>query len=308
MPVRSLNSSVLKWPDAQVVDRAVRLWVKETVSNRTDVLRIGYFGSYARGDWGVGSDLDLVIVVAHSEEPFERRGCRWDVTGLPVPSDLLVYTEEEWKRLSRCQGFHCGVEQEAVWVYNKEKAMGQHMTSTESLLTGEDLLRMGDVGSCELTEGRVVPMSPTGGEHGHIEYRLGFELGLFVQREQAGWVLVGEVGIYTRRDPDTVRDADVAFISRKRAPDGPPKGFLEVVPELVVEIISPTDRQETVRRKIEECFTAGVVQVWVVEPEDRSVRIYSSPTQARKFAEGDWLSGEGTLEGFSLKVSNLFEI
>ena len=63
MPVRLLSSSVLKWPDAQTVDRAVRQWAAKVVRSRTDVLRIGYFGSYARGDWGVGSDLDLVILV-----------------------------------------------------------------------------------------------------------------------------------------------------------------------------------------------------------------------------------------------------
>ena len=63
MPVRLLSSSVLKWPDAQTVDKAVRRWAEDIHQNRKDVLRIGYFGSYARGDWGVGSDLDLIIIL-----------------------------------------------------------------------------------------------------------------------------------------------------------------------------------------------------------------------------------------------------
>ena len=58
MPVRSLSSSVLKWPDAQTVERALRRWTKKAVRDRDDVLR-AYFGSYSRGGWGVGSDLDL---------------------------------------------------------------------------------------------------------------------------------------------------------------------------------------------------------------------------------------------------------
>ena len=62
MPVRSLNSSVLKWPDRATVVAALHRWVEHAVLGRDDVLRIGYFGSYARGDAGVGSDLDLVIV------------------------------------------------------------------------------------------------------------------------------------------------------------------------------------------------------------------------------------------------------
>ena len=71
MPVRSSNSSVLVWPDRTIVDRAVRAWAAAAAARRGDVRRIGYFGSYARGDWGVGSDLDLVAIVDAAVEPFE---------------------------------------------------------------------------------------------------------------------------------------------------------------------------------------------------------------------------------------------
>ena len=57
MPVRSLSSSVLKWPNKKSVDFAVRSWAEKISEERNDVQKIGYFGSYARGDWGVGSDL-----------------------------------------------------------------------------------------------------------------------------------------------------------------------------------------------------------------------------------------------------------
>lgn len=117
MPVRSLNSSVLKWPDAQTIDREVRGWAEEVGMGRKDVLRIGYFGSYARGDWGVGSDLDIVIVLESSESPFGRRGVEWDVTGLSVPVEILVYTEEEWDSFSPQNLFYRTVMQETVWVY-----------------------------------------------------------------------------------------------------------------------------------------------------------------------------------------------
>jgi predicted nucleotidyltransferase len=117
MPVRSLSSSVLKWPDAREIDQAVRRWVERAVANRLDILRVGYFGSYARGDWGVGSDLDLVIVVERAEEPFERRAAQWDTTELPVPVELLVYTKDEWDRLAQGGRFYPAVMREAVWVY-----------------------------------------------------------------------------------------------------------------------------------------------------------------------------------------------
>ncbi len=118
MPVRSLNSSVLRWPDHHVVDRAVRRWAEAVVASHPQVSRIGYFGSYARSDWGVGSDLDLVIVVDRADQPFERRGVEWDLTGLPVPADLLVYTRQEFESLHQQGGrFPSALRRETVWVY-----------------------------------------------------------------------------------------------------------------------------------------------------------------------------------------------
>lgn len=95
MPVRSLDSSVLKWPDDHEVDHAVRDWVVGITEQRDDVVRIGYFGSYVRGDWGVGSDLDVVIILEDTDAPFERRNLPFDTPPLPVPTDVLVYTREE---------------------------------------------------------------------------------------------------------------------------------------------------------------------------------------------------------------------
>lgn len=120
MPVRLLSSSVLRWPDAKIVDQAVRCWATKVVQNRNEVKRIGYFGSYARGNWSVGSDLDLVIVVGSSRQPFWRRAVEWDTTNLPVPVDLLVYTEDEWQALSRQGKLFQTLQQEAVWVYLRE--------------------------------------------------------------------------------------------------------------------------------------------------------------------------------------------
>lgn len=117
MPVRSSSSSVLVWPDAAAVDRAARRWASRVTRERRGVRRIGYFGSYARGDWGPGSDLDLIVVVDDADEPFVRRAARWDTTDLPVPVDLLVYTDAEWRALDRGSRFFRTLEREALWVY-----------------------------------------------------------------------------------------------------------------------------------------------------------------------------------------------
>ena len=109
---------MLVWPDRKTVDEAVRRWAGEMVARRPEVVRVGYFGSYARGDWGVGSDLDLLLVVTGADEPFERRAARWDVTRLPVPAEALIYTTQEWESMVGTR-FGQTVRREAVWVYEK---------------------------------------------------------------------------------------------------------------------------------------------------------------------------------------------
>jgi hypothetical protein len=100
MPVKSSNSSVLVWPTRVEVDSALRRWAARNQASRPGLVRVGCFGSYVRGDWGVGSDLDLVAIVGDSALPFERRALDWDVTPLPVSADLLVYTQAEWDALA----------------------------------------------------------------------------------------------------------------------------------------------------------------------------------------------------------------
>ncbi len=125
MPVRSLSSSVLKWPDAPTVEAALRDWAKATALSRPDVSRIGYIGSYARGDWGVGSDLDIVIVLRDSAQGFEERALVFDTTGLPVPSDVLVYTEPEFQSLvDSATRFGRTLRAETVWLFRSTSRPG----------------------------------------------------------------------------------------------------------------------------------------------------------------------------------------
>jgi predicted nucleotidyltransferase len=111
---------VLKWPDVSLVDQSARRWADRVAYTRKQVRRIGYFGSYARGDWGVGSDLDLIIIVNESDQPFERRARNWDTTELPVPTDVLVYTWQEWESL-QLERFCQTIADEAVWIYDRNQ-------------------------------------------------------------------------------------------------------------------------------------------------------------------------------------------
>lgn len=176
------------------------------------------------------------------------------------------------------------------------------------LITGEELLLMPGVGPCELIDGRIVPMSPTGGEHGWVEANLCHALRTFVTARRLGKVLVGEVGIYTRRNPDRVRGADVVYISAEQVARWTnPSGFLDVAPDLVVEILSPRDTVMDLDEKLREYFAIGVRLVWVVDPRSRSVSAYRSLSSIRRFQHADTLTAEDVLPGFEISVALLFE-
>ena len=116
MPVRSLSSSVLRWPDRRTLDEGVRSWAQSEARRRPELLKLGYFGSYARGDWGVGSDLDQV------SEPFERRSVNWNLSVLPVAADMLVYTNDEWQRLRvEKSRFADVIRTEVVWIFSRKQ-------------------------------------------------------------------------------------------------------------------------------------------------------------------------------------------
>ena len=78
---------------------------------------MGYFGSYARGDWGVGSDVDLLVLLSETGLAFERRALAFPATGLPVPADVLAYTVDEWRAAVSTPGLVRRAAREMVWVH-----------------------------------------------------------------------------------------------------------------------------------------------------------------------------------------------
>jgi Uma2 family endonuclease len=176
----------------------------------------------------------------------------------------------------------------------------------ETLMTGEELFHQPDLGPCELVNGRILPLTPTGHVHGFVESTLTRELGSWVKENRRGRVLSGEVGIYIRRNPDTVRAADVLFISNDRLASQGASGYLDVAPELVVEVLSPEDRWSEVTEKIQDYFAAGVARVWVVDPKRRKLHAYRSPSEVEQFGEGQILTDEELLPGFSVPVAEIF--
>lgn len=176
------------------------------------------------------------------------------------------------------------------------------------ILDGNEAALLALDGPFELVEGEIVRTSPTSGDHGRIEVNLAAALKAFVRGRGLGRVVAGDVGIYTGRNPDTIRAADVAYVSEARWAARPrTRGFLDVAPELVVEVLSPDDRVVDLQRKMTEYFAAGVTLVWVVNPEARTVHVHRSLTDARIFGEGESLPGDEVLPGLALPVREIFE-
>ena len=173
-------------------------------------------------------------------------------------------------------------------------------------MTAEALFALGDIGRAELVRGEVRQMSPTGYEHGFVECNIGAALRAFVRERKLGRVFTGEVGIFIQRDPDTVRGADVAYLSQERLSRLRSKSYLDVAPELVVEVLSPDDRWSDVTDKLSEYFGIGVEIVWVADPKKRRVHVYRSLTSVEIVGEEDLLSGGDVLSGFSLPVAEVF--
>ena len=181
--------------------------------------------------------------------------------------------------------------------------------STKTLLTSEDLWKMVADGSrYELSEGELFPMTPVGMEHGAIVIKLGRLLGAYAEEKLLG-VVSTEVGFRLRRNPDTVRAPDIAFVSQERLPkDGIPKKFADFPPDLAVEVLSPEDTASGILRKIEEYLAAGVALAWVVDPATRTVTVYRSLRDIQILSAKQELDGGEVLPGFRARVAEIFSL
>lgn len=182
------------------------------------------------------------------------------------------------------------------------------MTLEKTRLTVEDLWNLPDDGRLyELRRGDLIEMTPPGGLPGFISHRTGYQLGRFLEGRDLGCVLVGDPGVILKRDPDTVRGPDVCFIARDRIPAGGiPTGYLDFVPDLIIEVVSPSDRAADVQEKVEEWLGAGARLVWVLYPSTQSVVAYHGLAEARLYRVEDVIDGEPVLPGFTCRVSSLF--
>jgi len=182
--------------------------------------------------------------------------------------------------------------------------------ATKARITAKDLWELpeGDRRQ-ELVDGRIIEMGPPGGAHGKIVSRICVRLSEHVNRAGAGEVLVGDVGFVLSlpADPERVRAADVAYVSRARLPGGEvPDGYLTGAPDLAVEVLSPSDDPIDIQQKVQDFLAAGALLVWIVAPRARTVTVYRPDGSARFLRDEDVLDGEQVLPGLAVPLTELF--
>jgi Uma2 family endonuclease len=123
-------------------------------------------------------------------------------------------------------------------------------TTSAKLISADELLKMGDIGRCELIYGELVTISPAGLEHGEVALRIGRLLQEFVDAKGLGAVFAAETGFKVETNPDLVRAPDASFIRKARLPDRRPKGFFDGAPDLAVEVISPGESRREVAAQV----------------------------------------------------------
>jgi Uma2 family endonuclease len=187
--------------------------------------------------------------------------------------------------------------------------MSTALVTPPILMTAEEYARRPDPGHPEeLVRGRIVPMSLPNRRHGQICAQSVYLLRRYLEDHDLGHVLCNDAGVITERDPDTVRGADVAFYSYTRLPKGPlPGDYGPEVPELVVEVRSPSDRWPKVHTKVAEYLNAGVTVVVVLDDESRTAVLYFSDRASLTLKPDDELTVPEILPGFAVAVRRFFE-
>ena len=175
------------------------------------------------------------------------------------------------------------------------------------LTTADDLLRMPDNGNrYELVRGELVRVSPSSVRSNWIAIQIAGELSAFVRRGKFGAVGGSEGGFRLASDPDTVRVPDVWFIRAERIPpEGLPDAFWPGAPDLVVEVLSPSDRSGQIVERLNDYFRAGTRLAWLIDPRTRAAVVFHADHMPAFVTEDGVLDGEDVLPGFTLRLRDV---
>lgn len=179
--------------------------------------------------------------------------------------------------------------------------------ATTAATTLEQLARMPEDGlRHEIDAGELLVMTRPNSRHGIIQANLIRILGEYVHRNDLGQILA-ESGFILGHKPEILRGSDVAFVRRTRVGDLPDEGWADFAPDLVVEVVSPSDTARRMDRKVHQYLAAGTLAVWVVYPETKSAHIFEPHGAARVVEIDGVLASPAALPGFELAVRDIFK-
>ncbi len=160
-----------------------------------------------------------------------------------------------------------------------------------------------------MIDGELFEMSPVKRQHARLASMINYFLQGHVMAHNLGEVHV-EIGCYPPGDRSTLLAPDVAFVSSARLSQIPEDEFIPLMPDLAVEVVSPSNTIQQIRRKARFYLNNGARLVWIVLPAERGVDVCRSAAGARLDIEfvgaAGALSGEEVLPGFELRLSRLF--
>ena len=176
------------------------------------------------------------------------------------------------------------------------------------LMTAEELLvRQPPHMRSELVDGVMRVREPGAYRHGKYASRIAALLDAWVRPRKLGDVVGAETGFILRRNPDSVRAPDAAFISTARLPPPDLMGYAELAPDLVVEVRSPGDRAGELREKTAAWLDAGVRLVWHLDPERRRGAVHRADGTVRRLEADGVFEGEGVLPGFVMALADALD-
>ncbi len=161
----------------------------------------------------------------------------------------------------------------------------------------------------EIIDGQRVELPPMSILANRVSSKLQGHLAYYLQGNPLGEALI-ETLFHLPLPVDRNRRPDIAFVSAETIAQAPPQLGSEnawsVLPELMVEVVSPHDLAEEIIERIGEYFAAGTKLIWVVYPTQRLVYVYDSPRQVRILSAADELDGDTVLPGFRVPIASLF--
>ena len=184
------------------------------------------------------------------------------------------------------------------------------MTTKQGLITADDLLRLYSEGvKGELIRGVLHRTVSAGIRHSEIAFALGSEIRSYVRPRRMGRVGGTDAGVFLERNPDTVREPDVFYISAEKLPlDVEVAGYFEGVPDFVAEIRSPSDTLAEFNAKIRMWLEFGVRLVLAIFPDTRTARVHRPDGSTLDLAYDDTLDGGDVIPGFTCQLCDIFDL